>query len=272
MAAALIAVGCGSDDDGDEDLQKVAIEATGEQGNVTVEAPTEAEAGAAEITFTNSSKVEDIDGQLVFTSEDHTDEEVSAELAKAVRGQPVAAWFQGAGGPGPAAPGESSTVTQELEEGTYYVVSDEESKPPLTKIEVSGDGGADLPDGDATVSAVEYSFSADGLKAGEQSVLFDNKGGTWHHFLAAQLKPDATIDDAKKFLTTQGEGGGPPPFVGNLDAGTPVSSTVLDGGKSQLVDLSLEPGNYAFFCFISDKEEGGPPHVAKGMVSEVTVE
>ena len=63
-------------------------------------------------------------------AEDHTDEEVTAELAKAVRGQPVAEWFQGGGGPGAAAPGESSTVTQELQEGTYYVVSDEERSLP----------------------------------------------------------------------------------------------------------------------------------------------
>jgi hypothetical protein len=45
----------------------------------------------------------------------------------------------------------------------------------------------------------------------------------------------------------------------------------MDGGVSQIVDANLEPGSYAFFCFISDKT-GGPPHVVKGMVSEVSVE
>lgn len=270
LVAALAVAGCGSDDDDGDDPSAVAIEATGSKGDVTFEAPAEADAGAAEITFTNSSQQEDIDGQLVYTSEDHTDEEVVAELGKAVKNAPVADWFQGGGGAGPTAPGASSTVTQELKEGTYYVVGNENPTTPLTKIEVSGDGGAELPDADATVDAVEYSFTGEDLKAGEQSVLLDNKGGTWHHFLAAQLKPDATIEQAKAFFESEGQPSGPPPFVGSLDD-SPVSSTVLEGGTSQLVDVNLEPGKYAFFCFIADKIEGGPPHVAKGMVSEVTV-
>ena len=49
-----------------------------------------------------------------------------------------------------------------------------------------------------------------------------------------------------------------------------LESAVMDGGVSQLIDVELKPGRYAFFCFIADKA-GGPPHVAKGMVSEVTV-
>ena len=104
-------------------------------------------------------------------------------------------------------------------------------------------------------------------------MLLDNKGGTWHHFLAAQLKPDATIEDAKKFLDDARARAAVRRRSSAISTSdNPVSSTVLEGGTSQLVDLNLEPGSYAFFCFISDKEEGGPPHVVKGMVSEVTVE
>ena len=46
---------------------------------------------------------------------------------------------------------------------------------------------------------------------------------------------------------------------------------MIDGGESQVVDVNLAPGKYAFFCFISDKQTGGPPHVVKGMVSEAEV-
>ena len=46
---------------------------------------------------------------------------------------------------------------------------------------------------------------------------------------------------------------------------------MLDAGVSQTLDFKGEPGKYAFFCFMADKK-GGPPHVAKGMVSEVVVE
>ena len=85
---------------------------------------------------------------------------------------------------------------------------------------MTGESDAELPEADGTVSAVEYSFSAEGLKAGEQKVALENKGGTWHHFLASPLKPDATIEDAKAFLESDGEGGGPPPFAGPEDVRT----------------------------------------------------
>ncbi len=194
-----------------------------------------------------------------------------AELDNAVQGRPVADWFQAAGGPSATDAGASSTATLVLEAGTYYVLpTTDEGTPPesLTKFEVTGESDGELPEADGTVSAVEYSFSGEGLKAGEQELLLDNTGGTWHHFLASKLKDGATIEQAKEFLTSQGQGGGPPPFE---DETNPVASTVLDGGKSQIVTANLEPGSYAFFCFISDKQTGGPPHVAKGMVSEVEV-
>lgn len=275
-AVGLFATGCGGDDDDSSEPSEVAIEVTGSASAPEVTAPAEADAGANEITLTNSADGS-FDGQLAFVAEgdEHSDQQVLAELQKAVKGQPVADWFQAAGGPPTTPKGESSTVTQDLEAGTYYVLPSGDSgnyvpdKP--TKITVSGDDGADLPDSDGEIDAVEYSFNTDAdLKSGEQTLLLDNKGATWHHFLASQLKPDATIEDAKKFLTSQGNSGGPNPFVGEPGGG-PISSTVLDAGKSQVVDVDLEPGKYAFFCFLSDKQTGGPPHVVKGMVSEVNV-
>ncbi|CAN5528935.1 hypothetical protein BH20ACT15_BH20ACT15_10510 [soil metagenome] len=271
--SALIA-GCGGDDDSSEP-SSIAVEASGGKGSLEVTAPSEAEAGPAEITFTNSSEEGELDGQLVYVAEgeDHTDMEVSAELGKAVEGQPVADWFQAAGGPGFAGKGESSTATVDLQAGTYYFVpsTDDEPTLPLTKFTVTGESDEDLPDADATVTANEYSFSSEGLKAGETSVLLENAGAQWHHFLASPLKEDATIEQAREFLETEK---GEPPFVeqgpGQGAGANEVESTVLEGGVSEVVDLDLLPGRYAFFCFIADKE-GGPPHVAKGMVSEVEV-
>jgi hypothetical protein len=275
LAALALTVGvaaCGDDDDDSSEPSSVAIEASGSKGAVELTAPSEADAGPAEITLTNNTD-SDQDGQLAFVAEgeDRSDEEVIAELGNAVQGKPVADWFQAAGGPGTAAKGESSTATIDLEAGTYYVLpqSDEDPDPEnLTKFTVAGESDADLPEADGTVSAVEYSFSADGLKAGEQTLLLENKGGTWHHFLASKLNDGATIEQAKEFLESEGQGGGPPPL--DIENAV-VESTVIDGGKSELVTANLEPGKYAFFCFISDKQTGGPPHVVKGMVSEVEV-
>ena len=256
---------CGDDDDDDSsEPSSVALEAAGSEGNLELTGPSEAEAGPAEITLTNNSDAE-LDGQLAFVAEgeDRSDEEVLAELQNAVQGRPVADWFQAVGGPGFAGQGESTTSTIVLEPGTYYLVPGDEPPQPLTKFTVSGDGDGELPAADGTVVAAEYSFTGEDLKAGEQKLLLDNQGGTWHHFQAFKLNPDATIEDAETFFR---EEQGRPPFGEEL----PVESTVMDGGRSELVDANLQPGTYAFVCFISDKT-GGPPHIAKGMISEIEV-
>ena len=270
VGSALFAAGCGDDDDGGGEPQSVAIEATGSEGDVTYQVPSEASAGAAEIELTNSTGAP-VSGQMAFSAESRSDDQVIAVLQNAMQGRPVADWFQGGGGVGTVAPGESATVTQDLQEGTYYVLGEDRPTTPLAKIEVSGGDGAELPETDGTVTASEYTFESDGLPSGPGSVLLENAGGQWHHFIAAQLKDDATIEDADEYLRSQGQGGGPPPFVGGQGSENPIETTVMEGGVSQVVDVDLQPGRYAFFCFISDKQ-GGPPHVVKGMVSEVTVE
>jgi hypothetical protein len=272
LATGALIAGCGGDDDDDggSEANTVAIEATGGEGGVSFTAPDEVTAGAAEIEFTNSTDLEDdFDAQLVYTAEEHSDEEVAAELRKAFQGQAVADWFQGGGGVGATPQGQTGTVTQELREGTYYVVGGSDvPQPPLTKLTVTAEeDGADLPETEGKVTAQDYSFTGEGLKAGTNSVLLENAGAQWHHFYASEIAENATIEDVRTYIQSEGEPEGPPPITEENQ----VQSTVLEGGSSQVVDLELQPGRYAFFCFISDKQ-GGPPHVAQGMVSEVTVD
>jgi hypothetical protein len=262
LAVAAFVVACG--DDESSDPTSVAITASGAKGALTFEVPDEVDAGAAEITLTNSSE-QGTDGQLIRIDGDYSEEEVIAELGHAVRGEPVADWFIAEGGPGGTAPGETSSTTKDLEAGTYYVVPGEQPTPPLATFEVTGDDGADLPSADATLTAQEYSFTADDLPSGDTTLLLDNKGAQWHHFLVSELADGKTVEDAKKFFSSQG-GNGPPP----IDQENVIGSTVMDGGKSQIVDVNLTPGDYVAYCFVSDKQ-GGPPHVVKGMVSGVTV-
>ena len=82
--------------------------------------------------------------------------------------------------------------------------------------------------------------------------------------IAAPMAPGATIADVKKFFRT--EKGRPP-----LNFEEVVGTSVIDGGTAENVELELKSGKYALLCFISDRA-GGPPHVAKGMISEATVE
>jgi hypothetical protein len=68
----------------------------------------------------------------------------------------------------------------------------------------------------------------------------------------------------RKFFKTEK---GKPPVNFQQIQGT----SVIDGGTTENVELELKSGKYALVCFISDRA-GGPPHAAKGMISEATVE
>ena len=74
-----------------------------------------------------------------------------------------------------------------------------------------------------------------------------------------------TLEDVKAFATGEEESGPPP-----VDFANEVISGVLGGGAKQTMRLNLQAGRYALICFASDRK-GGPPHAAKGMVTEVTV-
>jgi uncharacterized cupredoxin-like copper-binding protein len=281
VGSAVIALGvtaCGDDDDdgGDGgDVEAIQLTASGARNDLSFEVDaTEVPAGATELTLVNDSQAP-VDGQLGFVpaGEDRSPEEVVDAFRSAVENRGVPGFFQAGGGPGVTEPGQSSSVTQDLEPGTYYVLPADDIPAPgdLASFEVTENGDGELPETEGKVSAVEYSFSGEGLKAGTNQILLENTGGQWHHFLASKLKDDATIEQAKTYLESEGGGGGPVPFEGNPEESNEIESTVMDPGFSQVIEADLEPGRYAFFCFIPDKQ-GGPPHVAKGMVSEVTVE
>jgi hypothetical protein len=63
------------------------------------------------------------------------------------------------------------------------------------------------------------------------------------------------------------EGGAEPP----LDFENTFYTARIAGGTEQITELALDkPGKYALLCFVSDRK-GGPPHVAQGMIAEITV-
>ncbi len=274
---ALTAVACGDDDDegGGEDVQQIAITignaAKGEpaQGKTIVKAPSSAEAGVAAITLENSAKGA-ADVQLIRTTGDHSAAETFKQVGASLEGKALADWFF-AGGGIPATPsGASQSVTQLLEPGTYYVLNTSAlqglpSAEAVPTIEVGGEESEEeLPDADATVTASEYTFEADGLTAGRSQVLFDNGGAEPHHLEAFPILKGRTIEDVEAFAKNEK---GKPPVAFNAG----VSTAVLEGGTSQLVTLDLKSGRYALLCFISDRQ-GGPPHVAEGMIAEAEVE
>lgn len=121
-----------------------------------------------------------------------------------------------------------------------------------------------MPAAAGKIDAKEYSFTTSGLKAGPQKVEFANTGKELHHAIGFAVKQGKTPADLKKFFDSEGKG--PPPFE---EQGM-FSTAVIDGGQRQVIDLDLKSGKYALVCFIQDRK-GGPPHVAKGVISELTV-
>lgn len=271
LSTAALITACGDDDDGGgggSDAQQLTFVIGEKGGKPSIEAPESAEAGIAEITLQNDGEQEhSLD--LIRAEGDHSAAEVVRALGGAFEGKPIPDWFHAAGGAPTAKTGASETVTQELKPGTYFVFDTTGSEGPpgpadVPSFEVTGEvADAELPEADATVKAFEYGFEAEGLTAGETTILFENAGAQPHHLLAAPIAKGKTFADVEAFLENEQ---GPPP----VDEENEVGTAVLDGGESQVVTLDLKPGNYALLCFISDRE-GGPPHAFKGMVVEAEV-
>lgn len=265
LGLALLA-GCGSDDEsgGEDSVATLEITATEEGKTATLDAPESAEAGLNEITMTNDGE-QPHSGQLLRVEGEHSEEEVLEGLQAASSGEPFPDWFFAGGGVGTVGPGETRTVTQALEpDSTYWLVDDEApGKPPITPIEITGEGSdATLEETDSAVTAVDFGFESEGLASGEP-VTFKNEGEQPHHMVAAPILGDATIEDVETFFKE--EKGKPPVDFENSSA-----TSVLEGGTEQVSGVSLDAGRYALVCFITNRE-GGPPHVALGMIDEIEV-
>jgi len=253
---------------GEEDDQELSFTLTSQGKESRIAGPSSAEAGVAEIALQNDAERE-AELQLIRTEGGHTAQEVIDVLGGVVEGKPFPGWFFAGGGVAAIPGGESRTVTQVLEPGTYFAADLESDAPPkpegLLTLEVSGeDPGEDLPEADAEVSAFDYGFETEGLTAGANEIAFENDGAQPHHLIASPLVGDSTAKDVERFFKT--EKGKPP-----LEEKGTQSTAVIEGGEGQTVTLDLEPGLYVLYCFISDRQ-GGPPHVFKGMVDEVEVE
>jgi plastocyanin len=252
---------------GDEEEQALTYSLTTQGKESVVSGPGTADAGLAEITLDNEADRE-AELQLIRVEGDHSAQEVIDALGGVVEGKPFPDWFFAGGGVGTTKAGQSQTVTQVLMPGTYYAVDLEGEGPPKAEnvpaIEVSGEESGGEVEADATVTAIEYGFESEQLPSGEVEIDFENAGNQPHHMIASKITGDAGAEEVEEFYKTEK---GEPPLQ---DKGT-QSTAVLEGGEAQAVTFDLEPGRYAFYCFIADRE-GGPPHALKGMVDEVEVQ
>jgi hypothetical protein len=147
------------------------------------------------------------------------------------------------------------------------------------KIELTKDGGnwtvsslelfgasPDVPDGYTTydMSLAEFSFNLDGdVAAGKDAFALKNDGKQPHEAILAKLDPNVDLQQALQ-SPDQPEG---VEVVGGVPDVEPGETYNL------IFSEPLEPGRYAFVCFLPDLDEGpdGTPHAFKGMTHEFTV-
>lgn len=241
----------------------------GGEHEATFEGPEELPGGVVEIRLANDGDSPH-NLQLIRVDGGRSAAAASVELQKAITNTAVADWFHAGGGVPAVEPGETGTVTQTLRpDATYYGFDDEIEggrQEAVVAFETGDAGAAELPDADATITARDYSFEAEGLHAGENVVRFDNRGEQWHHVVAHPLG-EGGIDEITGYFQQESPQGAPPiPEDENA-----VYSTVIEGGAEQNLEMTLAPGRYALLCFVANRE-GGLPHVALGMAREVEVE
>lgn len=113
----------------------------------------------------------------------------------------------------------------------------------------------------ATVTAEDYSFEGpDTLVAGATVFRMINRGDELHHIQLVRLESGHTPDE---FLAALASHRLP-------DWAIPVGGPSAAGpGQEISAEVDLEPGTYALTCMIPSPD--GVPHIAKGMVNELTV-
>lgn len=283
-ALCIVPAACGDDDDSSTgggsaestEAASVTFKTTETaDGRVKIDGPKTIEAGVVEITLDNSANKGPHDAQILRVEGDHSAKETMEASVASDEGEPIPEWITDGAGVGTVKPGETATVTQVLEPGKYYLFDTESgggNAPPnatkggIAEFEVSGEGGGELPEADATITAEDYSFEGSGVKPGKNRVLFENAGKELHHLIAMPLAKGATFAEVEKMFKSNQEPKGPPP----VDFENGVGTAVIDGGQEQIVELDFKKGKYALVCFITNRD-GGPPHVAMGMIDELDV-
>ena len=231
-------------------------------------APSTVPAGITTIRLVNQGK-EMHHVQIVRLDEGHTVE----ELMQAGGHGPLPAWATFVGGPNVPAPGGSTEATMDLKPGSYALVCfipSADGVPhlmkgmvkPLTVVPAEQPSRAVAPAADVRMVLRDYAFEiTPEIAAGRRTIRVENAAAQPHEVALMRLAPGKTAQDVMAWMQTQA---GPPPMT--LMGGTSLLST----GEGNTITAEFEPGEYALFCFVPDARDGAP-HVAHGMVRQITV-
>ena len=128
-ALCIVPAACGDDDSsndgGSSENAAVTFKTTETvDGKVRIDGPETVDAGVVELTLDNSGKGPH-DAQIVRVEGDRTADEVISNTVDSGEGAPIPEWVADGAGVGTVRPGETATVTQVLEPGTYFLLDSE---------------------------------------------------------------------------------------------------------------------------------------------------
>jgi uncharacterized cupredoxin-like copper-binding protein len=133
---------------------------------------------------------------------------------------------------------------------------------PLTVVPASQASEARPEVADVRMVLRDYSFEiAPEITAGRHTIRVENAAAQPHELVVMRLAPGKSPADLLAWLQTQD---GPPPAM-------PMGGTsFLSTGEVNQITADFAPGEYALLCFVPDAGDG-KPHVAHGMVRQITV-
>jgi hypothetical protein len=278
IGVAAVIAGCGGG--GKTEATKLSLSISEQGKNSSFQAPKTSKGGLVDVTLANKGKAPH-GLQFIQYTEGHTAADVQKQLQANTNKVPD--WLKAQGGIGMVPPGASQSATVNLPAGNYVLVDAAAAfgpgggnAPPATAdMTVSSGDTGDLPSTSGDVTANEtgkdqFAWEISGLHTGENDITFNSKGDEALHLIIA-VPVNGTAPPLDKIKSDFAKAGsGPPPSY--LDFKDAQSTAILDGGLSQTTKLNLQkPGQYIFFCPLSDRD-GGKSHDQEGLLKVETVQ
>jgi uncharacterized cupredoxin-like copper-binding protein len=236
------------------------------------DAPAEIPAGMTTFTLTNNGK-EIHHASLIKLDSGKTMDDLMAGMKAMKPGTPPPGWVIPAGGANAAAPGNSTSLTMNLEAGNYALVCfvpDAKGVPHVMHgmakaLTVTPNATANTtpPASDVTLTLSDYKFDfSTPLTAGKHTIKIQTAPGQPHEFTLFQLAPGKTGADVVKYVESGMKGAPPGMPIGGVAA--------LATGRDVYYTVDLKPGDYAAVCFVEDAKDG-KPHYTHGMNQTIKI-
>jgi len=254
----------------------------------TFQAPDTLDPGWTTFRFANNG--DDIHyAHIVRLEAGRTARELLDAYAEAIRtSAPRPDWLTRFGGPGGAAPGDTSNVTQFLEPGSYVwicPVEDSAGHPHFSKgefttfvVRTSSTGTAPVAPPTATMSIrlMDYSFAFDAPPAaGHHTIRVQNTGGQGHDLVMLKLAPGKTLEDVRLSLNPErarradqrDQPVAPLESLVSLGAG---GIAAIRPGMEVFFTTTLTAGEYVLVCMATAPD--GRSHIEHGMIQQIRIQ